>query len=535
MKKFLNIAICLGALIPCSCLNESGMGDCPLPGAKQVEITFGLAVANAAEVHTRTAGDSDIENVDLLVFDENSCFLNRIPVDELTTGSDGWSTFTCRVDVSTANRFFRVVANGRDASGAERVNFSALTVGMAEATALPLLATPTVDDGFLPPVLWGKVLPAQPISNNFWFQMGLQRSAALLELQCDAATAANGMGDFVLTQFSVCGASSRGSVASSTFSIGVSSLDEPTTCATAVSVDYCTAPHDIWAAAGGSLWLYERKNTKSDCMGIIIRASWKGEEGYYKVAPYANGVPMSIVRNHRYILHLVGCSGPGYATVGEAMTNAPSNALKVDLVDTRTYITDMVADGQFELGISAPRFELWGAAAQGVRVAYVYSSFPGTPTAVSNASWLSNLRIGTDASGIRCLLADFAGTAGASAAVTLRSGTLSRTIDVSWQARPSVSEDSDSWVAQIAAQHAGTWDVSIEEGAASMALHPYLSTAAGWSAGSSGFGFASSLDSRMAEQAYLHVSKAASGKVGYLRQSIHDGSTLTAKRILVSQ
>lgn len=536
MKKLLNIAICLGALSLGSCLSDSGAGDCPLPGAGQAEAAFGLTVANSAEVHTRAAGDADIEKIDLLVFDENARFLNRIPVDELATVS-GRTTFTCRLDVSAAARTIHVVANGRDAAGAERVAFSSLTAGMSEADALPLLETPTVAEGFEPPLMWGRIA-LSAVTGALSLDVKLLRAAALLELKCAAASDANGMGDFTLSQFSVCGASSRGSLAPAAFTSAASVPLAPTMPAsgTPARVDYCTAPLDSWAEAAGSLWLYERENTASDCMGVIIRASWKGEEGYYKVVLCdASCAPVDIVRNHRYILHLVGCSGPGYATVGEAMANAPSNALKVTLTDDRSYITDMVADGQFELGVSAPRFELWGAAAQSVRLAYVYSDFTGTPTAVSDASWLRNVRVATDDSGVLCLLADFTSEAGASAVVTLRSGTLSRTIDVSWQTPPSLGEDADSWVARIAATGAGTWDVFIEEGTASMALHSYLSAAADWTAGSSGFGFASSLDSRMAEQAYLHVSKAAVGKVGYLWHSIYNGSTLTAKRILVSQ
>ena len=48
-------------------------------------------------------------------------------------------------------------------------------------------------------------------------------------------------------------------------------------------------------------------------MGVVIAARYKGKKGYYKVVMNGNdGSPLNIVRNHRYIVTVVGVNGPGY-------------------------------------------------------------------------------------------------------------------------------------------------------------------------------------------------------------------------------
>ena len=49
-----------------------------------------------------------------------------------------------------------------------------------------------------------------------------------------------------------------------------------------------------------------------------------------------DGSPLNIVRNHRYIVTVVGVNGPGYESPDIAVASAPSNALKVELTDEDT-------------------------------------------------------------------------------------------------------------------------------------------------------------------------------------------------------
>lgn len=55
-------------------------------------------------------------------------------------------------------------------------------------------------------------------------------------------------------------------------------------------------------------------------MGVIIKAKYKGKEGYYKVVMVDNvGTPLNVVRNHRYIITVVSVNGPGYTNVTDAI------------------------------------------------------------------------------------------------------------------------------------------------------------------------------------------------------------------------
>ena len=56
----------------------------------------------------------------------------------------------------------------------------------------------------------------------------------------------------------------------------------------------------------------ERNCSASDYMGVVIAARYKGKKGYYKVVMNGNdGSPLNIVRNHRYIVTVVGVNGSG--------------------------------------------------------------------------------------------------------------------------------------------------------------------------------------------------------------------------------
>ena len=88
-------------------------------------------------------------------------------------------------------------------------------------------------------------------------------------------------------------------------------------------------------------------------MGVVIAARYKGKKGYYKVVMNGNdGSPLNIVRNHRYIVTVVGVNGPGYESPDIAVASAPSNALKVELTDEDTDLPCIVAGGQYRMAFS---------------------------------------------------------------------------------------------------------------------------------------------------------------------------------------
>ena len=133
-------------------------------------------------------------------------------------------------------------------------------------------------------------------------------------------------------------------------------------------------------------------------MGVVIAARYKGKKGYYKVVMNGNdGSPLNIVRNHRYIVTVVGVNGPGYESPDIAVASAPSNALKVELTDEDTDLL-YCADGQYRMASSNNVFSLYGKTdvnyiATGVDICTVYSSRGIQPvlTLPDDCNWLTNL------------------------------------------------------------------------------------------------------------------------------------------------
>ena len=91
----------------------------------------------------RSYTDSEIKNVDVLVFDEEGKFMERVKVDggELTPSGTEIS-FSIRLDATSKRRVIHLVTNGRSPDGGtDRLNFNDITSGMLESAAIPALGT----------------------------------------------------------------------------------------------------------------------------------------------------------------------------------------------------------------------------------------------------------------------------------------------------------------------------------------------------------------------------------------------------------
>lgn len=113
-------------------------------------------------------------------------------------------------------------------------------------------------------------------------------------------------------------------------------------------------------------YTYERNCTADDYMSVIVFAIYRYDYGYYKVVMTDdNGTPLNIIRNHQYILTIVGVNAPGYRTLEDAMTSPPSNALKVEITNDDTDFPFIVSDGQTILALSNNEFYQHGRVYRG--------------------------------------------------------------------------------------------------------------------------------------------------------------------------
>lgn len=90
---------------------------------------------------------------------------------------------------------------------------------------------------------------------------------------------------------------------------------------------------------------------------VIIKAEYKGEEGYYKVGLYkkdatTNKDQYALLRNHNYTITVKQVNAPGFKTKEDAIKAEPENRLVADVIDDNPVITNMIACKDYELGVS---------------------------------------------------------------------------------------------------------------------------------------------------------------------------------------
>ena len=88
---------------------------------------------------------------------------------------------------------------------------------------------------------------------------------------------------------------------------------------------------------------------------VIIKAKYKGIEGYYKVGLYKdakNKIQYSLLRNHNYTITVTKVNDYGFKKLDEAIKAQPENRIEAEIVDDNPAITKMIACKDYELGVS---------------------------------------------------------------------------------------------------------------------------------------------------------------------------------------
>lgn len=367
----------------------------------------------------------------------------------------------------------------------------------------------------------------------------LLRSTACIQVKKGNGGGNTGLGDFVIEGITVHQGACHGFLAPTdcTGEVNTPVVANPVTGGT--YLDYRKG----WVnGAEPSLYIYERNCSASDYMGVVIAARYKGKKGYYKVVMNGNdGSPLNIVRNHRYIVTVVGVNGPGYESPDIAVASAPSNALKVELTDEDTDLPCIVADGQYRMASSNNVFSLYGktgvtTSATGVDICTVYSSRGIQPvlTLPDDCNWLTNLSAQALGSNKYKITGDFTSAANDAVATTLTMtcDNLSQPVRVSWNPIISDQKDIDSFVLDLVGSTDRNWTVRV--------LNP---TSPGWlflhpSAASPGAlpgdGMVSELSSKYSSHAYLHVAFGANRR-GTVQMTSASGGETVARKIVVIQ
>ena len=406
----------LFAAMAAGCSTDTGKEREPAPAQHEgkVEATISVQLPQHSEdpVESRADGatsdpESDILTLDGLVFDENGQFIERLQATRIERGAEGKVTATLLFDKIAQKRTVHLVANSRDAAtGADRLDFSALTVGAPEANVRNLVTKPVdetrmVQAQIVPPVMWGRIVLNNGIVQNTTMDGGkLLRTVASIVVSADAGTPENGLSEFQIEGASLCDPGATGYL-TPTDNVTTAPTANPTT--PRPTNAYGTDPYK-WPVYGSTpvLYAYERTCNASSYMSVIIKAKYKGVSGYYKILmTNAAGTPYNIVRNHRYLLKITRVTDRGYADLSTAISGKPTNnRLRATVTESSGDYSGVAADQQYMLCLTCNTFELFGAnsttaSTPSVKIADIQYTGPTTPVVKTAASypWLSNIRV----------------------------------------------------------------------------------------------------------------------------------------------
>ena len=220
--------------------------------------------------------------------------------------------------------------------GTETVHLVANVPDLTKAQAEKLDAMKDITPDLSKPICWGKAKLSDLMNDS---KISLTRQCAKITCTVDAAVS-----DFEITDLHVWHSASKGSIAPAKYK-------ESTNENLAETTDLMGDTKHI---EGGSAAIVAVNETSAGKADIIIKAKYKGTEGYYKVALYTDKTKTkqhALLRNHNYIVKVVSVNDAGYATEAEALKAEPENRLKVTVVDDNPEIVDMIACKDYELGV----------------------------------------------------------------------------------------------------------------------------------------------------------------------------------------
>ena len=222
--------------------------------------------------------------------------------------------------------------------GTETVHLVANVPDLTKAQAEKLDAMADITPDLSKPICWGAKTLSDLMNDS---KISLTRQCAKITCTVDAAVS-----DFEITDLHVWHSASKGSIAPAKYEESTNENLSETT----------DLMDDTKPIAGGSAAVVAVNETSAGKADIIIKAKYKGTEGFYKVALYykkddGKTAQYALVRNHNYIVKVKSVNDAGYATEAEALKAEPENRLKVTVVDDNPEIFDMIACKDYELGV----------------------------------------------------------------------------------------------------------------------------------------------------------------------------------------
>ena len=324
MKKIKHLMIWMGlllCLVSCKDAMETiGLGGDEIP-AEGVTLNIELPNFSEKKINTRAGADESISKVTAVFYGESNTYKGMANVNIESKNTDG--TYQAKIsNIPSGTKMVHLVTNINDLTEEEAKDLQA--------------AYRTIDTNN--PICWGSVSLETLLNGTP--TVDLFRPYAKVTLK---------VADAVKTDFPEKDASLIINHAAAKSAIAPAGYTEPTD-ALAETTEFSSTNFGDGKSSEVAV-----TETSAGVANVIIKAEYKGKEGYYKVGLYKDANKTSqyaLLRNHNYTITVTKVNDYGFKTLDEAIKAQPENRIEAQIVDDNPAITKMIACRDYELGVS---------------------------------------------------------------------------------------------------------------------------------------------------------------------------------------
>lgn len=327
MKKIKHLMIWMGlllCLVSCKDAMETiGLGGDEIP-AEGVTLNIELPNFSEKKINTRAGADESISKVTAVFYGESNTYKGMANVTIGSMNADGTYPATIS-NVPSGTKTVHLVTNINDLTEEEAKDLQA--------------AYREIDTNN--PICWGSVSLETLLNGTPTVDLFRPYAKVTLKV-ADAVNA-------VETVFPEKDAGLIINHTAAKSAIAPAGYNEPTD-ALAPTTEFSST--DVGDGTHREVAVTE---TSAGEANVIIKAKYKGIEGYYKVGLYKdakNKIQYSLLRNHNYTITVTKVNDYGFEKLDDAVNSDPENRLEADVVDDNPAIYNMIACKDYELGVS---------------------------------------------------------------------------------------------------------------------------------------------------------------------------------------
>ena len=316
-------------LVSCKDAMETiGLGGDEIP-AEGVTLNIELPNFSEKKINTRAGADESIRNVTAVFYGESNTYKGMANVKIGNKNTDG--TYPATISkVPSGTKTVHLVTNVSNLEETEAKNLQDI------ASATPR----TIDTSS--PVCWGSVSLTKLLDGSA--NVSLYRQYAKVTLKVDNAVNA------VETVFPeedagliINNTAAKSAIAPAGYNVLTEDLA-------------ATSEFNRTDVGDGTSREVAVTETSAGVANVIIKAKYKGIEGYYKVGLYKDAKTKkdqhALLRNHNYTITVTKVNDYGFEKLDDAVNSDPENRLEADVVDDNPAIYNMIACKDYELGVS---------------------------------------------------------------------------------------------------------------------------------------------------------------------------------------